>query len=405
MSRRLLRKKSDSFILAQSFPENIQPTKRLSRKVQKAFLRTRFVLGDLLKKGENSCVQQFLEASSKDREVEISNPKGREIARTETRVSTSEEMKNFGIDSGRRQSFQFLLSLDKIRSRLSKGGGGSRRESEFKLQLREKRKIAFLYGNLTSRELEKAYRRASQSSGRENDNLLLLLERRLDVVLYRLCFYKSIVAARQSITHGGVLINGRILTTASYQVKTGDILSIHPRMEKQVRDSILESWGRRASPSSPEVTPEVTPLASAKLKGVQNLSPLEQQRTSLHSPWRFTIPPALTKGISGERTLPSGDAQSSPLSPVQSAMQSMAQPLATLSESLLKGYRAKKLSVSRNRGLERRTSLIGNPMKPLHLEVSYKSLTAISLFSPQKLTFPVNLNLDLVRKHIQRSQR
>lgn len=108
------------------------------------------------------------------------------------------------------------------------GQHGQRRgkPSDYGIQLREKQKIRGYYGNITERQFRNIYAEAMRRRGDSGENLIELLERRLDAVVYRLKFVATVFAARQFINHGHVKVNGRRVNIASYRVKDGDIIEI-----------------------------------------------------------------------------------------------------------------------------------------------------------------------------------
>lgn len=107
----------------------------------------------------------------------------------------------------------------------------SGRRSNYGLQLDEKQKLAFIY-NVRERQLRTYYKKADQMVGRTGGNLLILLERRLDNIVYRAGFAATIWAARQLVGHGHIDVNGRRVDLPSYQVKPGDVVSIREKMRK-----------------------------------------------------------------------------------------------------------------------------------------------------------------------------
>jgi small subunit ribosomal protein S4 len=119
----------------------------------------------------------------------------------------------------------------------------SGRRSNYGMQLNEKQKLAFIF-NVRENQLRRYFVRARQQSGNTGTNLLALLERRLDNVVYRAGFAPTIWAARQLVSHGHVLVNGERLDIASYQVNVGDNISLHQRMRQNVHVAeALESMG------------------------------------------------------------------------------------------------------------------------------------------------------------------
>ncbi len=117
-------------------------------------------------------------------------------------------------------------------------GRGRIKQSEYLLQLREKQKARRYYG-LLEQQFRGYYDKASQRSGVTGENLLRMLETRLDNVVYRLGFAASRAQARQLVRHGHFLVNGRRVNIPSYQCKPDDVLSIKPGSpaEQVVRDA------------------------------------------------------------------------------------------------------------------------------------------------------------------------
>lgn len=110
----------------------------------------------------------------------------------------------------------------------------SGRRSNFGLQLDEKQKLSFVY-NVRERQLRNYYKKADQMPGRTGENLLILLERRLDNVVFRAGFAATIWAARQFVGHGHIEVNGERVDLPSYQVKPGDVISIREKMRRNVQ--------------------------------------------------------------------------------------------------------------------------------------------------------------------------
>ena len=108
------------------------------------------------------------------------------------------------------------------------------RLSEYGSQLREKQKLRRMYGVL-ERQFPNYYTEAARRAGATGENLLKLLECRLDNVVYRMGFASTRAEARQLVSHKGIEVNGDVVTIASYQVKAGDVVSIREKARKQLR--------------------------------------------------------------------------------------------------------------------------------------------------------------------------
>lgn len=111
------------------------------------------------------------------------------------------------------------------------GGGRPQRLSQYGTQLREKQKVKRLYG-LLERQFAKLMSEASKASGKSGDNLIILLERRLDNVVYRAGFAASRRGARQLVSHGHFMVNGRRVNVPSIRVKAGDKVTVRPKSQK-----------------------------------------------------------------------------------------------------------------------------------------------------------------------------
>ncbi|MDR1056515.1 MAG: 30S ribosomal protein S4 [Prevotellaceae bacterium] len=100
--------------------------------------------------------------------------------------------------------------------------------SEYGIQLTEKQKVRYTYG-LLERQFRNLYEKASRMKGRKGENLIILLESRLDNTIYRLGISPSRPAARQLVTHSHIIVNGRVCNIPSYILKPGDVVGVRER--------------------------------------------------------------------------------------------------------------------------------------------------------------------------------
>lgn len=138
------------------------------------------------------------------------------------------------------------LGIDKKSKRQLKRS--SRKVSEYGLQLREKQKAKFIYGVL-EKPFRNYYEKADRMKGQTGENLMTMLEMRLDNVIFRLGFARTRREARQIVDHKHVLVNGKQVNIPSYAVKVGDTIEIKENKKSSVRyKDILEATGGRAVP-------------------------------------------------------------------------------------------------------------------------------------------------------------
>jgi small subunit ribosomal protein S4 len=113
-------------------------------------------------------------------------------------------------------------------------GDKKKRSSDYGTQLREKQKIRRIYGVL-ERQFHNYYKLAAKQKGATGENLMILLERRLDNVVYRMGFASTRAEARQIVNHKSVLVNGQSVNIPSYLVKAGDVITIREKSKTQGR--------------------------------------------------------------------------------------------------------------------------------------------------------------------------
>ena len=128
----------------------------------------------------------------------------------------------------RRYNFSVLETGKELRKKPTAPGihGTSRKKlSEYGVQLQEKQKVRFLYG-LSEKQLKKTFEAAGKMQGIHGYNLLILLESRLDNLVYRMGFAKTRRAARQIVNHGHILVDGHKVDIPSFRVKVGSVVSV-----------------------------------------------------------------------------------------------------------------------------------------------------------------------------------
>jgi small subunit ribosomal protein S4 len=127
-------------------------------------------------------------------------------------------------------------------------GRGRVRESDYRTQLHEKQKARFYYG-VQEKQFRRYYAEAARTTGLTGENLLILLERRLDNVVYQAGFARTRREARQLVSHRHITVNGRTTNVPSFRVSPGDVIEIKPKSrESQAILGSLEVFGSRNVP-------------------------------------------------------------------------------------------------------------------------------------------------------------
>ena len=177
------------------------------------------------------------------------------------RVPVLKRCRSLGLDP-------MYLGIDKKSTRQLKRA--NRKLSEYGMQLREKQKTKFIYGVL-EKPFRNYYKKADRMKGQTGENLMIMLETRLDNVLFRMGFARTRKEARQIVDHKHVLVNGKCVNIPSYLVKAGDSIEIKEKCKGSERyKGILEVTGGRLVPNWLEADQE-------NLKGVVKELPTREE--------------------------------------------------------------------------------------------------------------------------------
>ena len=146
----------------------------------------------------------------------------------------------------------------KCRAESAPGQHGQRRGrlSDYGVQLREKQKVRRIYGIL-EKQFRNYYKSAARTKGNTGENLLTLLESRLDNVVYRMGFGSTRAESRELVAHNSILVNGAKVNIASFSVSAGDVISLREKAKKQLRvQSALQLAAQRSESSWVNVNSE-----------------------------------------------------------------------------------------------------------------------------------------------------
>ena len=275
MQKKILLKKTREY-LQNSFPENLLPTKKLRQNKKKLFFYKTRNLKTQIIKAKKEVFNQYANSTKKlfalkdnlvlNKNITYYNPKiivgDTSFLSNEFSSLQSKPNANYTFSSKNKFDFPlqkrviekkqtkfaqplppFLFSTNQIQYELSRKNA---RSSDFKKQLKERKKLALIYGHLSKKYIKKVLKQAAKLNGKKHDNFFFLLEARLDVVLFRACFFSSIKSARQWINHNKILVNNQLINTSSYKLKPGDIISIKPKNKlllcKQIKHFLKKSF-------------------------------------------------------------------------------------------------------------------------------------------------------------------
>jgi small subunit ribosomal protein S4 len=299
--------------------------------------------------------------------------------------------------------------------------------SAYKIQLKEQKKLNLFYGYLSRKQLQKYFSQTDNFQGEFSKNFINLLERRLDVILYRSQFVKNIPTARQLISHKKVIVNNKIISTPSYLAKPGDIISIKNNHRINLYTQItanLKSQNLFFSLSELHVNPwklknkfipkkQIESLTSLIVKKISSRSQIQKYNNAFSSHLenfkysQFHI--YKISQSSGFEKSKHAEMKESILKE-QKHHQLMPQSSKKIVLKILSHFHFENLSkkifflrLKKNlRKNSSKTNILSYlnyfGMKPMHLEISYKLFTLIFLYSPQRIYYPFTINFDLIKR-------
>ncbi|MEW8052639.1 MAG: 30S ribosomal protein S4 [Candidatus Thiodiazotropha sp.] len=169
------------------------------------------------------------------------------------------------------RSLDSKCNMEKVPGQM---GDRRRRVSDYGLQLREKQKVRRIYG-IMEKQFRNYYKAAAQNKGATGENLLQLLETRLDNIVYRMGFGSTRAEARQLVSHKAIEVNGKVVNVPSFKVSAEDEVSIREKAKKQLRiQGALELQGQFGFVDWVEVDPKAM---KGKLKRVPDRSDLSAE--------------------------------------------------------------------------------------------------------------------------------
>ena len=355
---------------------------------------------------------------------------------------------------------KYIFSLGQLKaefSRKQKEHNRHNKYSHFKTLLEERKKCMIAYGCLNKKQMQSLFLQAKALHGKFDENFIKIAESRLDVTLFRICFFPTIFSARQWINHGHILVNNSVINLPGYQLKAGDVITVasdkKDKLKQRICLFIAEKTKIRAFHYSIKVKAFYAIIKSCvpcQLQGMEQtkkrkmynlfkkiflrIVPKKNQRLPLFhllpkvflffSKARDSKNPSLeaTRRIPSTHRIPSlyplRDEERDTIRGSSYPFRKGYQENQKNQEYSLfynrvgdtsKGYGTQLLPFLKMRNLftsvrplrQRVGTFKISGMKPLNLEVCYKKMVAIFLYSPQKVALPASIDLHLIAKSIK----
>ena len=342
----------------------------------------------------------------------------------------------------RTRKSKYMFSLLQLKTEFSRKQTQHNKSSVFKILLEERKKCSIAYGCLNKKQMQKIFLQAKRFQGKFDENFVKIVESRLDVALFRLCFFPTLFSARQWVNHGHILVNNSVINLPGYQLKGGDIITVAPDKINVLKRAISLFIAEKIKIRACHYLVKINLFYGI----IKSCIPCQKIKPLLDLPSRISIGKAFAKkgyahqkqtkirkillsfkksfqNIVGKNTNKEEYRDKTSSLSHYSFAKRNAQgvlkahrierfPLFFLltkaflffskkEEQLLPFLKVRNLFTSARPLRQRVAAFKISGMKPLNLEVCYKKMVAIFLYSPQKVALPVSIDLHLIAKSIQ----
>ena len=283
---------------------------------------------------------------------------------------------------------KYIFSYGQLKAESSRKQVQHNKSGHFKTLLEERKKCIFAYGPLNRKQMQRLFLQAKALHGKSDENFIKIVESRLDVTLFRICFFPTILSARQWINHGHILVNNSVINLPGYQLKSGDIITVAPdkiyKLKRKICFFIAEKIKIRAFHYSVKVKAFYAILKSCRVcqsydtkKDLYSFKKtfLKIKKLILYKRLpRFYLLPLVFLFFAKKGT--------------------------KKQNILLPFLKMRNLFTVSRPYRQRVGSFKISGMKPLNLEVCYKKMVAIFLYSPQKVALPASIDLQSIAKSV-----
>ena len=422
-----------------SFPENPLPYKKLNRKAIKASIfSNRRGLANRIRNIQKNIID--IETVSKTtQKTSFKNLSYTSLLSVRRLLSPKmmsmmyakkqkQHIKNIYKPYRKQITTKYIFSLDQLKAEFQKKQSQYRKNSHFKNVLFERKKCSLIYGSLGEKQMQKLIEQAKHFDGKFDENFIKIVESRLDVALYRICFFCNIFSAKQWINHGHVLVNKKVISLPGYQLKAGDVISISPEKKSLLKKNISSLIAQKLRIRSCHYFVKINNFYTI----VKNLVKYQNKNFSLYLQNKN-----LSTNLFDEKQRMDNIKNLIHFEDSRKIVVFLKKSLYTVKKSIYKSkvynslyllpkmYPFFSLFVSRkttnpkhyklfsifypflkvrnlftlSRPLRQKVKTLKiSGMKPLNIEVCYKNMVAIFLYSPQKVALPAAIDLHLIGK-------
>lgn len=419
------------------FTENPLPFKKLNRKgVELRNLSNKRGLAEKIRKIQKNIIKQEKQFAV----TKIKNTVGRQST-----IEDCKQIHNFikpsflnrfflrltknktnTVEKNRVAKSKYMFSLEQLKAEFHRKQTQHNKYSTFKILLEERKKCSIAYGCLNKKQMQKIFLQAKKFEGKFDENFVKIVESRLDVALFRICFFPTLFSARQWVNHGHILVNNSVITLPGYILKSGDIITVAPDKRDRLKRSLSLFIAEKIKIRACHYLVKINIFYGI----IKSCIPFQKIKPEFGIPSRISIGKEIAnKGytyqeqtkmrkilLSFKKFFKNRYGKNTNKEKKTSMRTSAAHRIQRLpffllgkvflffskkEEQLLPFLKVRNLFTSARPLTQRVAAFKISGMKPLNLEVCYKNMVAIFLYSPQKVALPISIDLHLIAKSIQ----
>lgn len=318
------------------------------------------------------------------------------------------------VEKSKVYKYKYMFSLEQLKGEFYRKPSRHNKYSFFKTLLEERKKCSLAYGCLNKKGMQKIFQQAKKFEGKFDENFVKIVESRLDVALFRICFFPTLFSARQWVNHGHILVNNSVIKLPGYMLKGGDIITVAPdkrnALKRKISLFIAEKIKIRNFHYLVKIKTFYGIIKSCIQKDFQKIKSLYSV-TSFNQKQIFEIKRDMEelkrikklffllstfKGNKGFKNIVGKNTKK-----IKNLLKIFSFFSKKKEQSFLLPFLKSRNLFTSSRSLTQRTAAFKiSGTKPLNLEVCYKNMVAIFLYSPQKVALPVPIDYQYIAKSV-----
>ena len=315
------------------------------------------------------------------------------------------------VEKSKVYKYKYIFSYDMLKGEFYRKPSRHNKYSFFKTLLEERKKLCLIYGCLNKNSMQKIFQQAKKLQGKFDENFVKIVESRLDVALFRICFFPTFFSARQYVKYGHILVNNSVIKLPSYMLKAGDIITVAPDKsyahKRKISLFIAKKIKIRPFHYLVKIKTFLRIIKSCiQSQKIQNLYSVNNQKQIFETKRDLQGLKYIKKRLFHLSILQVYKGLQNIVGKNTKKIKNLLKIFSFFSKKkdfrfLLPFLKSRNLFTSSVSYTQRTAAFKISGIKPLNIEVCYKKMVAIFLYSPQKVALPVSIDIQYIAKSVK----